>query len=323
MTGQAMEKAKMVELLRKMLEIRFFEEKVNDLFARNLIYGTSHLYVGQEAVAVGACSVLEPGDLVTSTHRGHGHAIAKGVSLHSLMAELWGKSTGLGRGKGGTQHLSDLSVGFLGTNGITAGFIPIATGAALACKMRKSAQIVLCFFGDGATNQGVFHESLNMASLWKLPIVYVCENNLYAMSTHVRNSTAVKDLYLRASAYAMSAEPVDGMDVLAVRSSVISAVKHARAGHGPTFIECKTYRFLGHSKSDQRVYRTREEEEEWKKRDPILLFSRMLVEKGIVREEDIEDLREAVRCVVEEAVQFASSSPYPGPSELEKGVYSA
>jgi len=239
-----------------MLKIRRFEEKLNDLYAMGYIQGTIHLYIGQEAVSVGACAALKNHDYITSTHRGHGHFIAKGGDINRIMAEIWGLDEGYCAGRGGTQHMADFSIGHLGSNGITGGQIPIATGAALAIKMQGKEQVVLCFFGDGATNEGVFHESLNMGAVWKLPVVYICENNLYAMSTPVSNAFAIKDIATRATAYGMPGHIVDGMDVVDVKRVVDEAVNRARDGRGPTLVECKTYRFLGHSRSDTRAYRT-------------------------------------------------------------------
>ncbi|GIW39839.1 MAG: acetoin:2,6-dichlorophenolindophenol oxidoreductase subunit alpha [Candidatus Binatia bacterium] len=307
--------------LFRMWLIRLFEEKVLRLVSEGIIRGTTHPYVGQEAVAVGACSVLEPSDCTVSTHRGHGHLLAKGGSPKKLMAELFGKVTGYGGGRGGTQHVADFSVGHLGSFGITGGGIPLGTGAALAMRMRRRKSIVVVFFGDGATNQGVFHESLNLAALWRLPVVYLCENNLYAMSTHVREACATEDLARRALAYGIPGVRVDGMDVRAVAEHVGEAAERARRGQGPTLLECLTYRFLGHSKSDQRVYRTREEEEAWRKRDPIVLFSRWCTETQRLREEDVEAVRQEALARVDEAVAFARESPFPAPESAGEGVF--
>jgi TPP-dependent pyruvate/acetoin dehydrogenase alpha subunit len=292
------------DYLYQMLKIRRFEEKLNDLYAMGYIQGTIHLYIGQEAVSVGACAALKRKDYITSTHRGHGHFIAKGGDINRIMAEIWGLSEGYCGGRGGTQHMADFSIGHLGSNGITGGQIPIATGAALAIRMQGKEQVVLCFFGDGATNEGVFHESLNMASVWGLPIVYICENNLYAMSTPVSNAFAIKDIATRATAYGMPGYTVDGMDVVEVKRVVGEAVNRARDGRGPTLVECKTYRFLGHSKSDTRSYRTKQEEASWEARDPIKLLSKKLLNEGATFEE-LELVDKRVVEEIDKAVEFA------------------
>ncbi|MFQ5665246.1 MAG: thiamine pyrophosphate-dependent dehydrogenase E1 component subunit alpha [Candidatus Binatia bacterium] len=301
--------------------IRAFEERVLKLVADGSIRGTTHPYVGQEAVAVGACWALHAQDLVVSTHRGHGHLLAKGGDPNRLMAELFGKATGYGGGKGGTQHMADFAVGHLGSNGITGGGIPIGTGAALSVQMRSSGQVVGIFFGDGAANQGTFHESLNLAALWRLPAVYVCENNLYAMSTPVREACAVEHIADRASAYGIPGAQVDGMDVLAVADATHAAVERARAGHGPTLIECKTYRFLGHSKSDQRVYRSREEEATWRERDPIARFRAVMITRRLAHAAELEKITRQALSAVDAAVEFARCGPFPEPSALTDGVY--
>ena len=289
-----------------MVRIRRFEEKVDWLFSRNLIAGTSHLCVGQEAVAVGAVDALSPGDYVVSNHRGHGHFIACGADVGRLMAELMGKEPGYCRGRGGSQHVCWIERGFIGTNGITGGGLPIATGAAFSARYRKSGQVVLCFFGEGASNQGTFHESLNMASIWRLPIVYVCENNLYAMSTPVACSMNVEHVAERAKAYGMPGEVVDGMDPFAVRQAVAAAVEGARAGDGPSLIEAKTYRFLGHSKSDRCLYRSREEEAAWRERDPVLRLSAELEEE--LGADQVAELEAAIEEEIERAVAFGRQS---------------
>jgi TPP-dependent pyruvate/acetoin dehydrogenase alpha subunit len=296
-----------------MLLIRLFEEQVLLGFSpdnRNKIFGTTHAYIGQEAVAVGVCAALGKDDYITSTHRGHGHFLAKGGDPARIMAELFGKETGYSRGRGGSQHMGDLSIGHLGANGITAGGLPVATGAGLSIKYRGSEQVAACFFGDGAASEGMFHESLNMASLWKLPVVYVCENNRYAMSTPVAKAVSVPDIAARASSYGMEGVIVDGMDVVAVAAAAHSAVAKARAGGGPTLLECKTYRFAGHSKSDPCVYRTREEEDAWKARDPLLLVTAALAASGAEAAE-LEAATLAVRDRVDGALRFAADSPWP------------
>lgn len=293
--------------LYRMLKIRRFEEKLNQLYALGHIHGTIHLYVGEEAVAVGVCSALEKQDCITSTHRGHGHFIAKGGDVKRIMAEIWGLKEGICGGKGGTQHMADFSIGNIGSNGITGGQIPIATGAALAMKMQGKRQVVACFFGDGAANEGVFHESLNMAAIWGLPIVYVCENNLYAMSTPVRVAFKMPDIAARGAAYGIPGYIVDGMDVTEVKKVAAAAVAAAREGRGPSLIECKTYRFLGHSKSDMRVYRTKEEEASWEARDPIKLLSEKMHQQGMPADE-LKQIESRVAKEIDAAVEFAKNA---------------
>ncbi|MBW2989049.1 thiamine pyrophosphate-dependent dehydrogenase E1 component subunit alpha [Candidatus Woesearchaeota archaeon] len=302
-----------------MLRIRYFEEKLDFLFTRALISGTTHSAIGQEAVAVGACAAIREDDWVSGNHRSHGHVIAKGLDVKRVMAELLGKKEGYCKGKGGTQHLACMEKCFLGTNGITAGGIPVATGAALSSKMRSTGQVTLVFFGDGATNQGVFHESLNFASIWKIPIIYICENNLYAMSTPIKKSVNIENLAERARSYGMPAEIVDGNDVLAVRDAVRKYVERARSGHGPAFIECKTYRFAGHSKSDPRLYRAREEEAVWKKNGPLRRLRGTLL-KGI-EEEKIIKIEKEEEENIEMAYEFAKKSPVLQKKELYDDLY--
>jgi len=309
-------------MLRQMLEIRGFEDKVYELLGRNVISGASHLYAGQEAVAVGACAALGPDDVITSTHRGHGHCIAKGGELPKMMAELCGKSTGYSRGRGGSMHIADVAGGNLGATGIVGGNIPVATGAGLAIKMRGEPRVVLCFFGDGACNNGVFHESLNMAGLWRLPVVYIIENNLYGMSVSTKRACAVSSISDRASGYGMPGVTVDGQDVLAVREAVREAVARARADEGPTLIEAQTYRYYGHSRSDPRKYRTREEEDHYRtERDPITLFKRRLLDEKTASAGELEALEKSVAGAIEAATAFALESPYPDQSELYDFLY--
>ena len=309
-----------LDYYRKMALIRQFEEKVARMFSEDLISGTCHLCSGQEACAVGAVSALSEEDFVVSNHRGHGHLLAKGGDPMRLMAELLGKGAGYCKGKGGTQHLCAMNIAFLGTNGVTGGGIPIATGAGLSCQYRDSGEIVACFFGDGASNQGTFHESLNMASIWKLPVVYFCENNLYGMSMHVNRSMAVSDIAVRSQAYNMPGAVVDGMDVLAVKAAMDDAVERAREGGGPSLIEAKTYRYEGHSKSDKCMYRTKEEEEDWHSRDPVVSWRARLVESGIVSGVLDQIEKEAMRRV-ENAAKYAQEASYAEPEEATRGVY--
>ncbi len=299
-----------MEWLGRMLLIRRFEEKIDALFARGAIGGTSHLCVGQEACAVGAIAALRGEDMVVSNHRGHGHLLAKGGDPKRLMAELLGKATGYCRGKGGSQHVMDRAIGFMGSNGITGGGIPIATGLALAQKLRRTGKVVMCFFGDGAQNQGTFHESLNMAGAWKLPIVYVCENNLYGMSARVQDMTAVAHIYERAAAYSMRGVMSDGMDAALVYEAVAPCVEAAREGR-PSLVELLTYRYLGHSKSDLRVYRSREEEEAWKAKDCIARSRQRLAGAGVAEAELDRADREA-REAVEAAYREAVAAPVAG-----------
>lgn len=304
-----------------MVEIRKFELKVDELFKKNMIWGTCHLYIGEEATAVGACAALNRDDYITSTHRGHGHCIAKGAEMKRMMAELLGRETGYCKGRGGSMHIVDVSTGNLGANGVVAGGIPIATGAALASKRRGDGKVTICFFGDGAGNEGAFHESLNMAGIWKLPIVYLCENNLYGMSNPVKNSTAVEDIAVRGQAYNIPGVIVDGNDVLAVYETVKEAVGRARRGEGATLIESKTYRWMGHSKSDPRAYRTREEEQEWKERDPIKLFASQLMDRNIATEDELKKIDEQVDEEIEEAYEFAVNSPKARVEDITEYVY--
>ena len=303
--------------------IRAFEERVLKLVSDGSIRGTTHPYVGQEAVAVGTCLALRQDDWIVSTHRGHGHLLAKGGDPKRLMAELFGKATGYGGGKGGTQHMADFAVGHLGSNGITGGGIPIGTGAALSAQMRGTDQVVAIFFGDGAANQGTFHESLNLAGLWRLPAVYVCENNGYAMSTSVRDACAIEHIAERAAAYGMPGVQVDGMDALAVASALRTAVQRARSGRGPTLIECKTYRFLGHSKSDQRVYRSRDEEAAWRERDPIAQLRAALLKEKLASGAELDIIARDALAVVDAAVEFAVRSPFPDPRAAREGVFAS
>ena len=313
--------ANLVESYRLMLLIRRFEETIEDLFARGQVRGTTHASCGQEAVAVGACNALRPDDYVTSTHRGHGHFMARGADVRRMMAELFGREAGYSRGRGGSQFMADFSLGFIGGNGITGGSIPVATGLALSAKLRRTGRIAACFFGDGASNQGTFHESLNMAGLWKLPVVYVCENNLYAMSMPICRSMAVPDVAGRAAAYGFPGVIVDGNDLEAVQAAVAAAAERARRLEGPTLLECRTYRFCGHSRGDPRVYRTREEEAAWSERDPIPRLRAALLERGLLSDERDRELRRSVEEEIEEAVRFARAAPDPDPATVTEGVF--
>lgn len=303
-----------------MLLIRYFEEHVEDLFSRGYIKGTAHPATGQEAVAVGACSALVRGDYVTSTHRGHGHFLAMGADPSRIMAELFGKESGYSRGRGGSQLMADFSTGFLGANGITGGGIPLATGVALSAKLRRTSRVALCFFGDGAANQGTFHESLNLAGIWRLPAVYVCENNMYAMSMPVREAVAVENIAVRAAGYGFPGRVVDGNDLLAVHEAVAQACERARDGEGPSLIECKTYRLSGHSRGDPRRYRSRDEEAQWRRKDPIKRFRHVLKDAGHLDAEADRALQAQAKALVREAEAFARRSPDPDPSTVAEGV---
>jgi TPP-dependent pyruvate/acetoin dehydrogenase alpha subunit len=320
--GPATEAQVELDYYRQMLRIRRCEERIGWLFSRDLTMGTAHLSIGQEACAVGIMAAARPDDYAVSTHRGHGHLIAKGADPARLLAEVCGRSTGFCRGKGGSQHIAVKEIGFLGTNGITGGGLPVATGAALAAKTRQTGQVVLCFCGDGATNQGSFHESLNMASVWKLPIVFVVENNGYAMWTASQQVTSVADICVRAVAYDMPGVLVDGMDVLAVRETAQLAIDRARRGDGPTLIEARTYRFCGHSKSDTGgKYRPAEEIADWQTRDPIRVWRERLLMIGVEAAE-LDRLETEVDDEIEAGTRFALESPY-AEDEALLDVYAA
>ena len=307
--------------LRQMMHIRKFEDKMMDLMSKNIAQGGSHLYAGEEAVAVGAVAAIRPDDYIASTHRGHGHCVAKGGKLDELMAEILGKATGCCAGKGGSLHLADVSTGNLGANGVVAGGLGIATGAGLSIKMRKEDKVVICFFGDGAMNEGIVHECMNMASTWELPVIFLVENNLYGMSVAIARSSRLEHHTKRAVAYDMPGAAVDGQDVLAVRDAVDACAQRARAGRGPSLLIANTYRYYGHSRSDPRAYRTREEEAYWRDRDPIKLFSAYCIETGILSKNEVKDLDDSSTEDIEQATQFAIDSPMPDPSELYTDVY--
>ena len=306
-------KERLIFMYERMLMIRFFEDRVRELFASGEMPGFVHLYLGQEAVAVGACTALNDDDFITSTHRGHGHIIAKGGEMKFMMAELYGKATGYNKGKGGSMHIAWPKLGILGANGIVSGGIPIATGAAMSAKLRKSGQVVVCFFGDGASNEGTFHESLNIAGAFDLPVVYVCENNLYAVSTRQSKVRKVEDIADRAVGYGMPGLVVDGNDVIAVYEAVQEAVDRARAGEGPTLVECKTYRWRAHFEGEVDTYRPPEEVEAWLKREPIAPYRKLLVEQGVLSEAEAQAVEQDVIRELEDAIEFARISPLPEP----------
>jgi len=314
-------KEKLAEMYKKMLEIRCFEEKVFELYGQNLVPGTIHLYAGEEAVAVGVCSSLRNDDYITSTHRGHGHCIAKGADLKRTMAEILGKKTGYCKGKGGSMHIADFIVGMLGATAVVGAGLPIAVGAGLSAKLRKTCQAVACFFGEGASNQGTFHESMNLASAWSLPVIFVCENNLYAMGTRQSRIMNIENIADRAVAYGIPGVTVDGNDVLAVFEASQKAVDRARSGGGPTLVECKTYRHKGHSRVDPAKYRPKEEVEQWLAKDPLRRFKETLLQNDAFSRAEVQKIEENVAAEIEEAVKFAVESPYPSPEEALEDVY--
>ncbi|AUZ34571.1 pyruvate dehydrogenase (acetyl-transferring) E1 component subunit alpha [Arthrobacter sp. PGP41] len=323
MTEIASDPTQAREVLSTMWKIRKFEEGVDDLFGRGLMHGTMHLSIGQEAVATAACLALNRDDYITSTHRGHGHCIAKGADLEKMMAELLAKETGYCRGRGGSMHIADTTTGNLGANGIVAGGVPIAAGAALSAQMRGTSQVAVCFHGDGAMGEGAWHEGVILAAMWDLPVIFICENNKYGMSMNSEEAFRLEQLSDRAKGYGIPGYTVDGNDVQAVFEVVNEAVTRARAGNGPTFIEAKTYRWKGHSKSDKNLYRTREEIAEWRERDPILAFEQKALAAGSLTSQDIEQVRNEARDELRDAVQKANAAPDASADELLSAVYAS
>jgi pyruvate dehydrogenase E1 component alpha subunit len=321
MTSLGDDAATATRTLTTMWQIRRFEEAVDDLFARGLMHGTMHLSIGQEASATGTCSALRDDDAITSTHRGHGHCIAKGADLERMMAELLAKETGYCRGRGGSMHIADVATGNLGANGIVAGGIPIAAGAGLAYRLRGLDRVVVSFFGDGAANEGAFHEAVNLAAIWKLPVVFLCENNKYGMSFSTEKSFAIENIAERAAGYGIPGVTVDGNDVEAVHQAVGNAVARARQGEGPTLVESVTYRWKGHSKSDKNLYRTKEEIAEWRERDPILRFERAVLDRGVLDQAAVEAARAQATQDVRNAVRAANAAPDARPDDLLDAVY--
>jgi pyruvate dehydrogenase E1 component alpha subunit len=309
------------EVIETMWRIRLFEEAVDELFARGLMHGTMHLSIGQEASATGVCLAMREGDHLTSTHRGHGHCIAAGADLDRMMAELLAKETGYCRGRGGSMHIADVTTGNLGANGIVGGGIPIATGAALGLRMQGKDAVVISFFGDGATNEGAFHEGLNLAAVWDLPVVFVCENNKYGMSMSTEFSTRVDNLAQRAQGYAIPGVSVDGNDVQAVYEAATEAIERARSGGGPTLLEAVTYRWKGHSKSDKNLYRTREEIAEWKEKDPIAAFLAEVADAGTLTDEQRAAIAQKAKDAVRESVRTGNAAPPSRADELLSAVY--
>jgi pyruvate dehydrogenase E1 component alpha subunit len=306
-----------------MLLIRRFEEKAGEAYSLGKIGGFCHLYIGQEAVAVGSLAALGPDDYITCSYREHGHALARGISARTVMAELFGKAAGSSKGKGGSMHLFDASLGFLGGHGIVGGHIPLATGMAFAAKYRDTEQVAVCYFGEAAVNNGAFHEALNMAALWKLPVIYLCENNRYGMGTALERASAIYDISERASSYDMANEVVDGQDVLIMHAAMERAVERARADKVPTLLEVRTYRFMGHSMSDpiHGHYRTKEEVEDQRKRDPISVWSQRLIAEGLTDDAAVKGLDKEIVQEVEDAYRFADEAPDPEAEELYRDVY--
>jgi TPP-dependent pyruvate/acetoin dehydrogenase alpha subunit len=310
---------KLISMYRKMVEIRRFEESIQQLYFQGIV-STAHLCIGQEAIAVGVCSNLRKEDYIVTNHRGHGHTIAKGASLNGVAAEILGKGTGLCGGKGGFR-LTSVEDGVMWAVGIVGSQIPIAAGLGLSLKLKKKENVVACFFGDGASNQGSFHEGLNLSSIWKLPVVYVCENNLYGQYTRVEKSTSIVDISDRASAYGIPGVTLDGNDVIAVYEATFEAVNRAKQGYGPTLLECKTYRWLGHYVGDPATYRPKEEVEEWKKKDPISRLAARLLKVDVLDNSDLEKIGEEAEMKIKEAIEFAMESPNPSPNELTRHVF--
>jgi TPP-dependent pyruvate/acetoin dehydrogenase alpha subunit len=319
----AVEFEKLIQMYRQMVRIRLFEEQVNELYTRALMPGLAHLYVGEEAVAVGVCEALRRDDYITSTHRGHGHCLAKGASPDLMFAELLGKRAGYCKGKGGSMHIADPATGNLGANAIVAGSVGIATGAAFSSKYLGHGRVAACFFGEGALGQGVLYEELNLAQLWKLPVIYICENNLYTEYTHFSETTA-GDILSRATAFGLQAREVDGQDVRAVFATATELVDRARSGDGPGFLLCNTYRYAGHHVGDinREYYRPKKEEQLWKSgRDPILILAGHLIKEGLTDSTSLGRVQTAVASEMKSAVDFAVASPYPGVEEVEQDIY--
>ena len=313
---------KQLEMLRSMQIIRRFEERASDDYQAGAIYGVVHCYIGEEAVAVGICSALNRDDQIISTHRGHGHCLAKGADLNRMMAELYGRQAGYCKGKGGSMHIADFNIGMLGANGIVAGGIPIVTGAGLAAQLEGKGRVAVSFFGDGASNAGPFHESINIAATWKLPMLYVCENNLYSAGTTAAETLALSDVAARAAGYGIPGVVVDGNDVMAVYEAAEAAVNRARAGQGPTLIECKTYRWRGHTeRPGQEDPRPQDEIETWRQRDPINRFAANLMDQGVLTEEAWQKMDAEILAAIEDAVKFAEESPFPDPGAAVEDVF--
>lgn len=305
-----------------MVKIRFFEQAIEENFLAGEIPGFVHLYIGEEAIATGVCANLTRKDYIQSTHRGHGHTIAKGADINKMMAEIFGRKNGYCKGKGGSMHIADFSIGMLGANGVVGGGYTLATGAALASKMQKRDEVSVVFFGDGASNRGTFHEAANMAAAWKLPVIFVCENNEWASTTPYLTTTSVKDIADRAVGYGMPGVIVDGNDIFEVYNAAKEAVERARLGEGPTLIEAKTYRIKGHFVGDPEMYRTKEEvQERFEKNDPIKRFEKKAVSEKLMKQEELDEMKNKAKTIIEEALEFAKNSPYPDPEELFDDLY--
>lgn len=319
---EALSKNTIAGFYETMLKIRFFEERVEKMFIAGEIPGFVHLYIGEEAIATGVCANLRKEDYIESTHRGHGHTIAKGADINRAMAEILGKRTGFCKGKGGSMHIADFSVGMLGANGVVGGGYNLAVGAALACKMKKKDNVSVVFFGDGASNRGTFHEAANMAAIWKLPVIFLCEMNCWASTTPYRTTTSVENISDRAAGYGMPGVIVDGNDVFEVYKVVKTAVERARQGDGPTLIEAKTYRIKGHFVGDPELYRTKEEVQRiFEETDPIKKFEKKAIKESLMTKKEMEDMRKTVERIIDESVEYARNSPYPEPSELFDDLY--
>jgi pyruvate dehydrogenase E1 component alpha subunit len=319
-----LKKEKLIEFYKMMQTIRLFEERIVDLYARGAVPGLAHLYIGEEAVATGVCECLREDDYITSTHRGHGHVIAKGAKLNPMMAELFGKVTGYCKGKGGSMHIADMDAGILGANGIAGGGLPIATGAGWSAKWRKTDQVTVCFFGDAASNNGTFHESLNLASLHKLPVIFVCENNTYGISVSQAKHQPIVDIATRATGYDMPGVIVDGNDVVAVHEVASKAIKRARAGEGPTLMECKTYRWRGHHEGDPNQgerYRTKEEIQSWKEKCPIDKLRNKLIKDDAKLTKKLASIDKKINKEIDEAVDYARSCEFPSIEEMYEDIY--
>ena len=315
------DKATLLGMYRSMVLIRTFEERAAEQYMLGNIRGFLHLYIGQEAIAAGAISTLQPQDYVVTHYRDHGHALARGVEPNAIMAELFGKQSGSSGGKGGSMHIFDSSKNFAGGYAIVGGQLPIAVGLSLAASFKNENRVVLCFLGDGALNEGEFHEAMNLAALWHLPIIFFCENNLFGMGSPVHETVAAPEIYRIADAYNMPSQRIDGMDILEVNQVVQDVVKQVRNGEGPFFLEAMTYRFRGHSMADPVLYREKTEEEPWKDKDPIPNYKRWLISNGLASEEELDVVNQTIEQVVEDAVQFAENSPIPDLSALHKDIY--
>jgi acetoin:2,6-dichlorophenolindophenol oxidoreductase subunit alpha len=321
--ASALPREKLAWMLQKMCETRYFEEKAEELYTRGLVHGTMHLSIGMEASPIGSIAAIEKDDLIIHHHRGHGHTIAKGADIAIMMGEFLGKETGYCHGRGGSMHIADIPGGNLGATGIVGGGIPIAVGIAYAIQMQKTGQVLLSFFGDGSTNEGAFHEALNLASIWNLPVVFICDNNKYGMSMDYRKSMNIEHISTRAASYGIPGCSIDGNSVLEVYQTILGAVKRARSGEGPSLVENVTYRWRGHSKSDRNLYRSQEEIEEWKTRCPIKRFKQLLTETGVMSQSDVEAIDQAAKQTIDNAAEEAVKMPEPSPEAMEDEVFAA